>query len=538
MKVDSREPSTLAAREGVPALVSEATQRRRRGALFAALGASLVVHLSLVLWPLTVTRVEEEASLSPLIAELRAQQQANVVPIRSESSAQSPSSVARPQPREAEQLAAERLSAAQAAATIPAASSADAVPKSAPTPQNASAQASAERPGTPQDSAKGPPSVIDGQPGPVTTSSEVSASDRDGAAVNVAEASPEKEPSNPIPLIAGSAPAPAVADTWSAFMPSDNTTAEPTRFDPPAAVKPLEATSPTSADMLVPLQSTQVSSGAPVASEVSAARLPETLSQLQSQVAVDAAPSTSAKTPRPFTGFIVHLRPGSSLSDLFADATMKELPLRIDLGYKVFLGTNGLLIGDGTYSFEHTGDTYRIVSIARPRGLAASLVPGRGRAESRGVITSRGLQPREFSIERGSPDKREIADFDWNTGTVALYGDKLEPFDVQTSDPMALLWQFYFAPPAGNEFTFSVATTRRVYRYTIKREGREKIAWGNRIVNTEVWRRRSDDGSADVYAWLAPSLNYVPIKLRINVAPLGVVEALLDTMRVDDAPPR
>jgi hypothetical protein len=57
-------------------------------------------------------------------------------------------------------------------------------------------------------------------------------------------------------------------------------------------------------------------------------------------------------------------------------------------------------------------------------------------------------------------------------------------------------------------------------------------------VNTEVWRRRSDDGSADVYAWLAPSLNYVPIKLRVNVAPLGVVEALLDTMRVDDAPPR
>jgi hypothetical protein len=68
------------------------------------------------------------------------------------------------------------------------------------------------------------------------------------------------------------------------------------------------------------------------------ARLPETLSQLQSQVAVDAAPNPSAKTPRPFTGFIVHLRPGSSLSDLFADATMKELPLRIDLATRCSWG--------------------------------------------------------------------------------------------------------------------------------------------------------------------------------------------------------
>jgi hypothetical protein len=256
---------------------------------------------------------------------------------------------------------------------------------------------------------------------------------------------------------------------------------------------------------------------------------------LQSQVA---GRCTRQRKRRARSGFSTFAAvSASSLSDLFADATMKELPLQVKLGYKVFLGTNGLLIGDGTYSFEHTGDTYRIVSIAQPRGLAASLVPGRGRAESRGVITSRGLQPNEFSIERGSPDKREIADFDWNTGTVALYGDKLSD-SMQTSDPMALLWQFYFTPPAGNEFTFSVATTRRVYHYTIRRAGREKIAWGNRIVNTEVWRRRSDDGSADVYAWLAPSLNYVPVKLRITVAPLGVVEALLDTMRVDDAPPR
>jgi hypothetical protein len=507
-KADSPHFSTLSARDGAGAPTPEAIQRRRARSFLVALVVSLALHLVLVLWPLRGPGAVQQARPPAVIADLRVPEQADSLPPQPESPVEA-SAVADPPPPAQKDIA----------------------------------QAPAEPAATVQGSAKEKPSATDHQPAPAPTSLQASASNPDdGAAASGSSAiSPPAQPGNLVPPIAGPSPAPAAVDTWTAFMPADNTTAEPTRIDATAAATASDAASAKASSADAPRAQDPANIADDAAAPADATRdrfAPETLAQLQSPVAVDTAPATRATASRPFPGFIVHLRPKSSLLNPFAYATQKELPLRVDLAYKVFLGGNGLLVGDGTYTFEHSGDRYRIVSIAQPRGIASTLIPGRGRAESRGVITSRGLQPQEFSIERGSPDKREIADFDWSKGIVALYGDKTEPFDVETSDPMALLWQFYFIPPARDEFTFSVATTRRVYRYTIRREGREKIAWGNRVIDTEIWRRRSDDGSADVYAWLAPSLHHAPVKLRIVIAPLGVVEALLDTARVQDAPSR
>src|SRR5207253_1339061 len=94
----------------------------------------------------------------------------------------------------------------------------------------------------------------------------------------------------------------------------------------------------------------------------------------------------------------------------------KSLPPRLDLAYKVFLGTQGFLIGDATYRFEHHGNEYRIATVAQARGLAALFLRGQGKIESTGVITADGLQPHEFAVERGSSDKREVAHFDWDAG--------------------------------------------------------------------------------------------------------------------------
>jgi hypothetical protein len=213
----------------------------------------------------------------------------------------------------------------------------------------------------------------------------------------------------------------------------------------------------------------------------------------------------------------------------------KQLPPRVDLAYKVFLGTQGFMIGDATYRFEHTGNQYRMETVGQARGLAALLIRGQGRIESRGLITATGLQPQEFAVERGSREKREVAYFDWETGVVTLHEQKTAALELPTFDPLAVMWQFYFSPPTGDELTFTVATTRRVNRYTITRQGDEKIAWANGEIDTERWHRRSDDGKTDGYIWLAPSLHYVPVKMRLVATNRGTVEALLDSIRVDEA---
>ena len=212
----------------------------------------------------------------------------------------------------------------------------------------------------------------------------------------------------------------------------------------------------------------------------------------------------------------------------------KKLPPRLDLAYKVFLGTQGFLIGEATYRFEHHGDAYRIATVAQARGLAALFFRGQGKIESSGIITPSGLQPHEFAVERGSSDKREVAHFDWDARVVTLHDNTALPLEDQTFDPMTLMWQAYFTPPESPVQALNVVTTRRMVNYTVAREGNETITWPQGEIETERWHRKSDDGRIDAYFWLAPQMHYVLVKMRVSQTARGTLEALLDTIRVDE----
>ncbi|MEP6997646.1 MAG: DUF3108 domain-containing protein [Betaproteobacteria bacterium] len=214
-------------------------------------------------------------------------------------------------------------------------------------------------------------------------------------------------------------------------------------------------------------------------------------------------------------------------------APPRELPPRIDLAYRAFLGTRGFLIGDAVYRLEHSGSQYRISTVGEARGLAALLFPGEARAKSEGAITADGLQPSSYSVERSSGNRREAASFDWESGMVQLNDDKSAPLELPTFDPLVVLWQFYFAPPVRDETEFNIATTRKVYHVTFRRVGAEKITLPFGDVDTEIWKKVGGDSAIDAQVWLAPSLRYVAVKLRLSNA-RATVEGLLDSIRVDD----
>jgi len=212
----------------------------------------------------------------------------------------------------------------------------------------------------------------------------------------------------------------------------------------------------------------------------------------------------------------------------------KQLPPRVDLVYRAFLGTQGFLIGEAVYRLDHTATEYKISTIAEARGLAALFFHGQGRATSQGAITPNGLQPNSFSIARvgTSNDRRESANFDWETGMVQLNDDKSAALELPTFDPLIVLWQFYFAPPEQDEIQFNIATTRRVYHYVFRRDGTETVTLPFGDVEAQVWRRESGDGQLDARVWMAPSLHFVAAKVRLwNTR--ATVEFLLDSIRVD-----
>jgi hypothetical protein len=128
----------------------------------------------------------------------------------------------------------------------------------------------------------------------------------------------------------------------------------------------------------------------------------------------------------------------------------------------------------------------------------------------------------------------ESAVFDWEAGIVTMHDNRTAVLDVPTFDPMTIMWQFYFTPPTTDQVSFSLATPRRMTRYTVTREETEKIEWAQGTVDAERWHRRSDDGKTDAYVWLAPALRYVPVKMRVVNTDRGTVEVLLSSIRIDE----
>ncbi|HEY8623236.1 MAG TPA: DUF3108 domain-containing protein, partial [Casimicrobiaceae bacterium] len=185
------------------------------------------------------------------------------------------------------------------------------------------------------------------------------------------------------------------------------------------------------------------------------------------------------------------------------------------------------------YRLEHSANQYKISTVGEARGLAALFFRGQGKATSEGAITASGLQPNTYSIERTNNYRRESATFDWETGMVLLNDDKSLPLELPTFDPLAVLWQFYFAPPGQDDAEFNIATTRKIYHYIFHRVGNETVTLPFGEVEAQIWRRQTGDGGIDAQIWLAPSLHYVAVKVRLS-NDRATVEALLDSIHVDE----
>ena len=241
-----------------------------------------------------------------------------------------------------------------------------------------------------------------------------------------------------------------------------------------------------------------------------------------------AAPQDAAPEPPPPPPLDEPIAAATEIQPL-----LKQLPPRIDLAYRAFLGTRGFFIGDAVYRLEHSANQYKISTVGEARGLAALLFRGQGKATSEGAITASGLQPNTYSIERTHNYRRESATFDWETGMVILNDDKALPLELPTFDPLAVLWQFYFAPPGQEDAEFNIATTRKIYHYIFHRVGNETVTLPFGEVDAQIWKRQNGDGGLEAQIWLAPSLHYVAVKVRLS-NDRATVEALLDSIHVDD----
>jgi hypothetical protein len=213
--------------------------------------------------------------------------------------------------------------------------------------------------------------------------------------------------------------------------------------------------------------------------------------------------------------------------------SIKTLPSRVELAYRVYYGV-GVYIGDASYRFEHANGRYKVETVGEARGLAALVLRGQGKVEVRGLITPAGLQPWELSVERGSSDRREVATFDWESGIATLHDDKTggaRAADVRpaVADVAVLLR----AAVAGRPVVHAGHDAARVQdQGDARRERRGRVAV--RAGRGRALAPTSDDGRTESVVWLAPSLRYLPIKMRVTNTLRGTIEVVLAAIRVDD----
>lgn len=329
----------------------------------------------------------------------------------------------------------------------------------------------------------------------------------------------------PPPRVSAATPPPR---TRSPAEPRPVPIARPGRRTEPTAAEPPPAVVARATDAPVDVEAP----ASPGAGEAAAAASPGDAS----------APGAGSASPAPPVDVVGEPAATTPLAADAASAPAGDpaptLPPVVDLMYSAFYGP-GLLVGTVGYRFERDGKDYRIETLGRGAGLVALLYPGVLKVTSRGEITTSGLLPDELVIERSGSGRRESTRFDRPGGLLVLHQKAPQPLDSPTYDLLTFWLRFYFAPPAGDEVEFRVATTRSLREFKLRRSGEEVVVTALGEVPTNVWRRvRRDDGEdrLDVTLWLAPQWHQLPVKVRLAGARGSVEQVLLGVRAGLDVP--
>jgi hypothetical protein len=245
---------------------------------------------------------------------------------------------------------------------------------------------------------------------------------------------------------------------------------------------------------------------------------------------ISAAPSASVDP----------LKPDSSTP---AKATQYKTapPPSATLDYEIRYATKGVLThGSGSISWQHQGSTYMVNGKVSKFGLPLSIF------SSEGSIDLNGLAPtlyREKNVRKlettthFSRDARQSISFSASTANY--------PLEAGAQDRASVLWQITsiargdleaFAP--GNVLTITVAGVRDAEQWRIRILGQENIALENESVLAWHLVRSAQMGTSDrqIDIWVAPAMNWYPVKLRYTGASGDYLDFSMSTLHIDQAP--
>lgn len=199
-----------------------------------------------------------------------------------------------------------------------------------------------------------------------------------------------------------------------------------------------------------------------------------------------------------------------------AAQNIRELPAHIEIVYEL----NGMLSGRQTHVWQRTGQRYTLEAEAEATGLAGLFVSGKLIQKSRGSISSLGLMPEQYEIQRPS-GKTEALRFDYGANVIessrtdSRRGTRtLElPMLTGAQDPLSSIYQLAMAARDDKDGFIVATSTKRVKGYPYRTLGKETLHTPLGELNTLHVTRAGESDKGSVHLWLAPERYSLPVKV-------------------------
>lgn len=240
-----------------------------------------------------------------------------------------------------------------------------------------------------------------------------------------------------------------------------------------------------------------VASAAPVMS------VPESLSERPSSTAVESAPEEAS----------VPSTPGSSVASPAPDAGPERprLPSRGMIRYRVDRGDANFEIGVSRNEWEIVDGHYRLTSVVETTGLVWLLKAYRIDMESQGMLTSEGLRPDSFALQRNGQKVKEKAFFDWDAMKIRIGDQPDQALTPGAQDLLSFNYQLGYLPRPEAGATLPIATGRKYGIYRLESLGDEQIEIPAGRFRTMHLRAPGDNTTE---LWLAYDYLLLPVKIR------------------------
>lgn len=209
---------------------------------------------------------------------------------------------------------------------------------------------------------------------------------------------------------------------------------------------------------------------------------------------------------------------GTSLPDSLPSAKQK-LSEQGKTVYTLHLDDENFPVGQVVHTWETKGNAYKITRVIHTTGIARAVNRNTYISSSEGVLTAHGFRPERYTYQERSSSRQSTftANFDWQArfvtttdfrGTVRQY-----PLEDNAHDWISSTYQLAALEPKSENVEFYIAHLGKLDKTIFENLGEENIEIPGGVLKTIHLRKKIAAGDFRREVWLAPDLQFFPVKI-------------------------